>query len=69
MARLHKVEMYILDANEEYKNFQDIIDSLEYKTDLNLNCFNHKETSFKWDDDLKINKLNATIEDYENYFK
>jgi len=70
MAKLYKVEMYILDANEEYKDFQDIRTNIENNTyDVDINTFNVKEANFEWDDNLKINHLDATVEDYREYFE
>lgn len=68
MSKLYKMEMYILDVNEQYSDLDEIICSAENSTDINLNCFNSKVSEFEWHDELTINKCNCTVEDYRKYF-
>ena len=69
MAKLHKIEMYVLDVNDEYEELDDIINALEYKIDVNFIPFNSKTVKIDFHDDIDINHIDATIDNYENYFK
>lgn len=69
MAKLYKVEMYILDVNEKYDDLGSIMMDMENSTDVNFDYFNEQETDIEWDDNVKINNTNCTIEDYRKYFK
>lgn len=71
MAKVYKVEMYVVDANEEFGDVDHIKPYLEdwhrwVMTDV---TGIQESDEFEWEDDLKINKVNASVEDYEEYFK
>lgn len=69
MSKLHKLEMYIVDANGMFNSIDDIINYLFRTHDLSFVLSKSKTSEFEWDDDLKINKMDCTIQDYEEYFK
>lgn len=70
MSKLHKLEMYIVDSSDMFNSIEDIMNYLDFKThDLFFELSKSKTSEFEWDDDLKINKNNCTIQDYEEYFK
>lgn len=70
MSKLHKLEMYIVDANGMFNSIDDILNYLDFKiSDLSFVLSKSKTSEFEWNDDLKINKVDCTIQDYEEYFK
>ena len=73
MAKLYKVEMYIIDFNDEIMDVDDLKGMLEefgFHNWIGIKIANIKESKeFEWSDDLKINKVDATVEDFEKYFK
>lgn len=69
MAKLYKIEMYILDINEQYDNVEDIIIDCENNIDVYFNCFNVEEKNIDWHDDIDINYYNnQTVDNYRKYF-
>jgi hypothetical protein len=69
MAKIYKIEAYIVDPNENYVDGEDLFETMIDKTD----CFcpttiKYKEADFEWDDDLKINCWGCTDIDCEEYF-
>ena len=71
MARVHKVEFYLVDANDYYIDGYDLI--TEITNDLEegfVKCLTWKTSKeFEWDDNIKLNYINCTKEDCEEYFK
>lgn len=76
MARAYKMELVVVDVNGEYDN-QDVNSYPTYieglieegyfvsiARKLNLEV----SDKFEWADDLKINKIHASNEDFEKYF-
>ena len=68
MAKLYKIEMYVLDVNEDYDKLDSIISRAECRTGVNFNCFNTQETQFEWNDDIDLNH-DCGIEAFRKYFK
>lgn len=70
MAKIHKVEMYLLDINED---FETIDDALVYMTTGKYSPLLHLVTSeskeFEWDDDVIINSCKCTNEQYNQFFE
>ena len=65
MAKIHKVTAYIVDPNEEYDK-----DKIEGVLDNYLNATNIEVKSskdFKWDDNLPINMVDCSVEEYKKY--
>lgn len=76
MAKVHKMVIYLIDANGDYDHFEEgllaeyVKESLEMKLDVTTAVTKSQSSKeFEWDDDLKINNRAATIADYEEYFK
>lgn len=70
MAKVHKVELYLIDANSMYGNTEQLLDYLLDRTDINYRVKSQQESEeFEWEDDIAINYGDATIDDYEEYFK
>ena len=72
MAKLFKIQAYIVDANGEFYTDDRLEDCLIYCTqnDLNLNHLKIQSVDLgEWDDDLHINKFNCPEAEYEKYFK
>lgn len=69
MAKVYKVEMYISDFNSEIEDAKEFIEDLLDNGWIGVKVADVKESEeFEWDDDLAINKVKATKEDYEEYF-
>lgn len=66
MAIIHKISFYIADVNDEWSS-SDIDCVLSNKFNAE---FVKVESSdeFEWDDDLEINKVDNTKEDFDKYF-
>ncbi|MCI3197764.1 hypothetical protein GXP75_19250 [Bacillus sp. HU-1818] len=73
MAKVYKAEFYIADINDEFQGINDIKEKIEESPTFRsayVHVADVKESAeFEWDDDLKINRIAATTEDYEEYFK
>jgi hypothetical protein len=72
MAKIYKATIYLTDANDNIE-FEDVISSLDYlgsKLGVGVEVVNLKESEeFEWEDSLKINLLDSTVEEFEEYFK
>jgi hypothetical protein len=72
MAKIYKATIYLTDANDNIE-FEDVISSLDYlgsKLGVGVEVVNLKESEeFEWEDSLKINRLDSTVDDFEEYFK
>ena len=70
MAKIHKVEMYLVDIHED---FETLNDALIYMTNRKYSPLYHLVTSeskeFEWDDDVVINRCNCTNEQYNKFFE
>jgi len=70
MAKLYKVEMYILDINDCYKDLDEIMIETECAIDeASFNSFNVESVELEWEDDIDLNYTNATVGTYRKYFK
>lgn len=67
-ANIHKLGIYIVDANGDYGDIEEIINLIENHTDCFCKVIKSESEKFEWDDDLDINKNNAVLECYEEYF-
>lgn len=70
MAKIHKVEMYLVDVNED---FETLHDALVYMTNGKYSPLLHlvksESKEFEWDDDVIINYCNCTNEQYSQFFE
>lgn len=72
MARVYKVEMYLLDCNDflEYGSMTSELEKALYRLDLSSKIHVLKKSDFfEFEDDLEINYVEATTEDFEVYVK
>ena len=67
MAKIYKIELYVVDCNNELENLEDIIVHAKGGTFFETGKV-YVSKEFKWDDDLIINKTHSTISDLEAYF-
>jgi len=69
MAKLHKVEMYVLDVDENYKSLSKITTHINDRMGACLlNPFNVQTVEFDWHDEHKLNFSDASCEDYRGMF-
>ncbi|MGG4434497.1 hypothetical protein AAXE64_08045 [Priestia megaterium] len=73
MAKAYKAEIYIVDSEEEIQDLDQL--KAEFKkfgsrlwVDLQIAKIAESD-KFEWDENLRINQRDATIEDYKAYFK
>lgn len=70
MAKIHKVELYLLDVNEDFNNVDEVI---EYMTNMkyapNIYVVSSKSKEFEWDDDVIINRYDCSTEQYNDFFE
>lgn len=73
MAKIYKAQIYLTDYNDEIQDLEDLKEDLKDLGDylwIGVDIGEIKESKeFEWDDDLKINSTDATIADFEEYFK
>jgi hypothetical protein len=70
MAKLYKVEMYILDIDEHYgESLPEIIDHVNDRLELvEMHPFNVQAVTLDWHDGHKLNFTDAKYEDYRGFF-
>lgn len=73
MAKVHKVVLYISDYNDRYQDEDDVKLAIEHFSDsegVGIHIAEQKESEyFEFDDDLAVNKIKATTEDFEKYIE
>lgn len=76
MAKVHKVTLYIVDANGDYDwhSNEGMVNEVEHHLETRMDVMTRvtsvqSSEEFEWDDDLAINKTNRTPEDHEAYLK
>lgn len=74
MAKVTKLEVYIVDSDDDYQDAEHFIGELKElirnQMWVQVDVGEVKESEeFEWDDDLKINRTDSTIEDLEAYFR
>lgn len=68
MARVHKVTMFITDIEGD-SDVEDLIKNGLRRYDLHPKFIEvNSSDEFEWDDDLLINKVSGTKEDFKKYF-
>lgn len=68
MAKIFKIEMYVVDYGDSGITSDEIEEAVRSDFDAIVFVSNAKEKEFEWNDDLKINLIDSTKEDYEEYF-
>lgn len=74
MAKIYKISGYVVDSDGFLGDWPE--DALEIEINDGFHGYMTFEMSsfeeskyFDWDDDLKINQYDCTIDDYEEFFK
>jgi aspartyl/asparaginyl-tRNA synthetase len=68
-AKVYKAEIYIVDVDNEFRNFDDILNEMERTVDFSISAFNVKESDeIDWYDEIDLNKTNCTKETFDKYF-
>ena len=74
MAQLYKMTLYICDLGEDLSlNEIKRLISDEALDGISISCITHYANekvgpNIEWDDDVDLNKINATTEQWERYF-
>lgn len=70
MARIHKLEFYLVDYNDVYENGDYILAEIENNLydGFILNPKTKTSKEFEWDDDIDLNYSDCSKEDCERYF-
>lgn len=70
MAKIFKIDGYVIGNNGNYDYTDSVDDELEKGLYDGSFCnFSTKTTKVEWYDDIDINSLDATKEDFEKYFE
>lgn len=69
MAKIHKVEFYIVDPNGFYDDGEDLIQDVRLYDGFMLHPKWKTSEEFEWDDDIDLNYSDCSKEDCEKYFK
>lgn len=72
MAKVYKATIYISDYNSEIDGLEDLEELIDSRLGvwMRVHVAETKESEeFEFEDDLEINKTNATTEDFEEYVK
>ena len=70
MAKIHKVELYLLDINEDFDDVDDIMVYMTYaKSAPSIHVVRSESKEFEWDDDVVINKWRCSTEQYNKFFE
>ena len=74
MAKLYKMTMYICDlgGNLSLEEMKANIDNV--LSGISIHCVTHYSNekegpNIEWEDDIDLNRIDATTEQWENYFK
>ncbi|MBR5604240.1 MAG: hypothetical protein IKW51_08525 [Bacteroidales bacterium] len=70
MAKIHKVELYLLDVNEDFDSVYDI---MVYMTNMKyapyIYVVSSESKEFEWNDDVVINRYDCSTEQYNSFFE
>jgi len=69
MAKMYKVELYLVDYKEEYKNIGEILEDIENRGCIFMQLIKSEGRLFDWDNELKINQPESSTEDFDEYFE
>lgn len=69
MAKIYKAEIYITDIHDDFQSISDIVDYIEnHKYAPYIRIIKEQSAEFEWEDDVIINKLSCTNEQYSEFF-
>ena len=66
---MYKVELYIVDVNNEYSSLDEILNQYLDCIDCTCKGFHEQSKEIDWHDDIDINYSDATVDVYRKYFK
>jgi len=69
MAKLYKMEMYIIDVDDNFKKLDRIIYNANVFSSCSFVPFNAQEVEVNWHDDIDINLSNCPVENFREYFE
>lgn len=69
MAKLYKLELYIIDYNNNYENLEEIIQDIDNSIDCSINHFNAQEVKIDWNDEIDLNYSDCPVDNFRNYFE
>ena len=69
MAKIYKATIYVVDIDESYDFMSEIIDDMNLSDGYSVKLSNYSEKEFEWSDDVVVNRIDATVEQYEEFFK
>jgi len=69
MAKLYKLELYIIDYNNNYENLEEIIQDIDNSIDCSINHFNAQEVKIDWNDEIDLNYRDCPVDNFRNYFE
>lgn len=70
MAKIHKVELYLLDVHEDFNNVDYLLDYMTNgKYAPSVHVINSESKKFEWDDDVIINRCGCSTEQYDKFFE
>ena len=69
MAKLYKMEMYIIDVNDNFKKLDRIIYNANAFSSCSFVPFNAQEVKINWHDNIDINLTNCPVDNFREYFK
>ena len=69
MAKIHKVEMYITDVNDDFETLSEVMDYIaNFKYAPYFHVVKGQSAEFEWKDDVIINQHSCTNEQYSDFF-
>ena len=72
MAKIHKLEFYVVDPNDFYDTAEDILHSIDIRlyTGFIPHCYKLKSSKeFEWYDEIDLNYISCDEIDCERYFE
>lgn len=69
MAYIHKAEIIFVDVNEEFETVNDIVNEIDNSDYLpNTKLISGETKEFEWDDDVIVNRIDATPKQCLEFF-
>lgn len=69
MAKIHKVELFLVDVNDDFSSVEEIIDYWQNrKYSPMIHKLKGQSKEFEWSDDVPINSINCDTEGYNKFF-
>lgn len=67
MARLYKINMFVLDVNGEYEDIHELIEYAFDRTEASAHFIEAQTVEFPWHDNIILNRSSSTKQDYEDF--